>query len=144
MHENIPAPRTTWQKLKLIFKVVEVRLRFIAILVAVGLVVGYWDTINNHWEKQTRPDGGVYKAVRVVLGERAAHWLWSHGAAVADDGSDTEYFCPMHPQVVRPGLDPNGTVPKCPICGMPLSPRTKGEVPELPEGILSRKQFSPD
>ncbi len=57
---------------------------------------------------------------------------------------DTEYFCPMHPNVVRQTLEPDGSVPKCPICGMPLSLRKKGEVPKLPNGVLSRKQYSPE
>ena len=56
----VPDARTLtgWQKFKLIFKVIEVRLRFIAILIAVAFFVGYWDTIKNHWEKATRSDGG--------------------------------------------------------------------------------------
>src|SRR5574337_1962921 len=67
---------TAWQKFKLIFRVVEIRLRFIAILIVVGLFVGYWDTITNRWEQQTRSDGAVYNVVRKVLGQDAAHWLW--------------------------------------------------------------------
>ncbi len=141
--EEAGRPLTGWQKFKLIFKVVEVRLRFVAILVAVAFFVGYWDTIKNHWERQTRPTGGVYRAVRAVLGKGIAHRLWPHGAATPT-GADTEYYCPMHPNVVRAGLDPNGAMPKCPICGMPLSPRKKGEATKLPDGILSRKQFSPE
>jgi Cu(I)/Ag(I) efflux system membrane fusion protein len=137
-------PRTGWEKFKLIFKVVEVRLRFIAILIAVAFFVGYWDSIKNHWEKQTRSDGGVYGTVRAVLGEKTTHWLWPQSSADGSEDSDTEYYCPMHPNVVRPTLDPNGAMPKCPICGMPLSPRKKGEAPKLPEGVLSRKQLSPE
>ncbi len=119
---NAGPPLTGWQKFKLIFKVVEVRLRFIAILVAVAFFVGYWDTIKNHWDK------------------------WARGAApvAAPGDSDTEYYCPMHPNVVRQSLDPNGAIPKCPICGMPLSLRKKGVAAALPAGILSRRQFSPD
>jgi Cu(I)/Ag(I) efflux system membrane fusion protein len=44
----------------------------------------------------------------------------------------------MHPSIVR--TTPNE---KCPICGMPLSKRKKGEVAKLPEGVLSRLQFTP-
>ena len=46
-----------WKKFKLIIQVIEVRLRFIVILVATGLLIGYWDTIKNYWEKWTRPAG---------------------------------------------------------------------------------------
>ena len=34
-------------------------------------------------------------------------------------------------------------MPKCPICGMPLSKRKKGGPAELPAGVLSRVQLSP-
>ena len=44
-----------WKKFKLIVQVIEVRLRFIVILAATGLLIGYWDTIANYWEKYTRP-----------------------------------------------------------------------------------------
>ena len=50
----------------------------------------------------------------------------------------------MDPQVVRSDYEPNGEVPKCPICGMPLSVRLKGEKAKLPEGITARVQFSPE
>ncbi|MGA8616651.1 MAG: efflux RND transporter periplasmic adaptor subunit, partial [Xanthobacteraceae bacterium] len=140
---KVSPPLTTWQRLRLIFKVVEIRLRFIAILVLVALFVGYWDTIQNHWEKQTRSDGAVYSVVRQTLGKQAVHWLWPQ-AGVVSNQVNTEYFCPMHPNVVRQTLEPDGSVPKCPICGMPLSLRKKGEVPKLPNGVLSRKQYSPE
>ncbi|RIK74666.1 MAG: RND transporter [Planctomycetota bacterium] len=102
------------------FKAIEIRLRFIAILVGIGLVIGYWDSIKNYWDKWTRPTG----------------------AEVAVS-ADEEFYCPMHPSVVRDKPDPGGAIPKCPICGMPLSKRKKGELPELPEGIISRVQLSP-
>lgn len=102
------------------FKAIEIRLRFIAILVGIGLVIGYWDTIRNYWDKWTRPSG----------------------AEVAVSANE-EFYCPMHPSVVRDKPDPGGAIPKCPICGMPLSKRQKGESAELPEGIISRVQLSP-
>ena len=137
-----PVRLTVWQKFKLIFKVVEIRLRFIAILIIVGLFVGYWDTITNHWEKQTRSNGAVYNVVRRTLGKRAVRWLWPQAEGTSGQ-SNSEYYCPMHPNVVRQTLEPDGSIPKCPICGMPLSLRKKGEIPNLPEGVLSRKQYSP-
>src|SRR6516165_4797139 len=54
------------------------RLRFIAVLVAIGGVIAYWDTINAYYEKWTRPLFGQETAV----------------------SADTEYWCPMHPTVV--------------------------------------------
>ncbi|AMV38109.1 Cation efflux system protein CusB precursor [Planctomyces sp. SH-PL62] len=98
----------------MVVKVVELRLRFVALMAATGLVFAYWDTLWNHYEKWTRPPGEI------------------HAAA-----SDTEHFCPMHPTVVQsePG--------SCPICGMPLSKRKKGEAEGLPEGVLSRVTLEP-
>jgi multidrug efflux pump subunit AcrA (membrane-fusion protein) len=47
----------------------------------------------------------------------------------------------MHPTIVREKPD------KCPICGMPLSKRKKGEATDaeeaLPPGVVSRKQLTP-
>ena len=110
-----------WRSLAFAFQAIEVRLRFVAVLVAIGLLVGYWETLRNYWDKWTRPAAG--------------------GAAVA---SDEEFFCGMHPNVVRDSLDPDGSVPECPICGMPLSKRKKGEPEELPPGVLARVQLSPE
>lgn len=110
-----------WKRARFLFKVVEIRLRFILILVATFVLIGKWDTIKNYWDKWTRPSA---KAVQA--------------------NSDTEYFCPMHPSVVRDSLEPDGSVPKCPICGMPLSQRKKGEKAVLPAGVLARVQLSPE
>ena len=97
-------------------KVVLARLRFLAVFVIAGLVVGYWDDIKNHVDKWTRPD--------VPPDMLAAH-------------SDIEYYCAMHPQVIR-------TAPgDCPICGMPLIKRKKGEQQVLPADVMSRVQLSP-
>ena len=106
---------TRWQKFRLVVKVVELRLRFVALMAATGAVFAYWDTLWNHYEKWTRPPGVGRVAV-----------------------SDTEYYCPMHPTVVQeqPG--------SCPICGMPLSKRKKGEKETLPPGVASRLSLSPD
>jgi Cu(I)/Ag(I) efflux system membrane fusion protein len=109
-----PRPLTRWQKFRLVVKVVELRLRFVALMAATGLVFAYWDTLWNYYEKYTRP----------------------HEEAVAA-ASESEYFCPMHPSVVQeqPG--------NCPICGMPLSRRKKGEKAALPAGVVARVQLAP-
>jgi Cu(I)/Ag(I) efflux system membrane fusion protein len=112
--EVAPPELTRWQKFRLVVKVVELRLRFIALMAATGLVFAYWDTLWNYYEKYTRPQA-------------------EHVAA----SSEFEFFCPMHPSVVQeqPG--------NCPICGMPLSKRKKGEKTSLPEGVVSRVQLAP-
>jgi len=59
-----------------------------------------------------------------------------HGTA--DQAKEKQlYTCGMHPQVIqdKPG--------NCPICGMPLSKRRKGATAKLPEGVLTRVQFTP-
>src|SRR4051812_527398 len=71
-----PPPTARPRALRTILKVVELRLRFIALMVATGLVFGYWDTLVNHLEKWNRPP-----PTRPVSEGRY------------------EYFCPMHPSV---------------------------------------------
>src|SRR5439155_900410 len=65
---------------------------------------------------------------------------WTRPTGALSAGSDIEYFCPMHPTVVR-----DNRKEKCPICQMPLSKRKKGDVKEeaLPPGIVNRVQLSP-
>jgi Cu(I)/Ag(I) efflux system membrane fusion protein len=92
-----------------------VRLRFIFLMVIVGLIAAHWDTIAAHWERWTRP-------------QRQA----------AEAQAEIEYYCPMHPSVIRAESG------NCPICGMPLVKRAKGEKPELPEGVVGRVQLSPN
>jgi Cu(I)/Ag(I) efflux system membrane fusion protein len=107
-------PRTRWQKFRLVVKVVELRLRFIALMAATGLVFAYWDNIWNRYDKWMRPAGE------------------SHATSTG-----IEHYCPMHPQVVQdqPGI--------CPICGMPLAKRPKGKKITLPEGVTARVELSP-
>ena len=76
----------------------------------------------NYWDKWTQPDS----------------------VAVRELEPGQEFYCPMDPQVVRSTYEPNGDVPKCPICGMPLSMRKKGEAAKLPAGITGRVQLSPE
>ncbi len=109
--------RKAWWWFDFIILVKLARLRFVAVLVAIGAGITQWDTLVAHYERWTRPMG------------EAAH--------VA---GDSEWFCPMHPSVVRD----NGKE-KCPVCFMPLSKRKKGEASDsaLPAGVVSRVQLSP-
>jgi Cu(I)/Ag(I) efflux system membrane fusion protein len=109
--------RKAWWWFDFIILVKLARLRFIAVLVVIGVVITQWDLLSAHYDKWTRPK-----------------------AAVARGASDVEWFCPMHPSVVRD----NGKE-KCPICFMPLSKRKKGETHEeaLPPGVVNRVQLSP-
>ncbi|MGE5195128.1 MAG: efflux RND transporter periplasmic adaptor subunit [Deltaproteobacteria bacterium] len=109
--------RKAWWWFDFIILVKLARLRFIAVLAAIGVVITQWDTLAAYYDKWTRP---------------------AEASAVA--ASDVEWFCPMHPTVVRD----NGKE-KCPICFMPLSKRKKGETHEeaLPAGVVNRVQLSP-
>ena len=92
---------------------------FIGILLAIGAVIVYWETWHAWYDKLTRP---VFSQEQTV-------------------SADTEYFCPMHPTIIRDKPD------KCPICAMPLSKRKKAETAEkktLPPGILSRVPLTVD
>lgn len=71
-------------------------------------------------------------------------WTQPTSASVARLEKGQEFYCPMDPQVIRSTYEPNGDVPKCPICGMPLSQRKKGEVAQLPAGVTGRVQLSPE
>jgi Cu(I)/Ag(I) efflux system membrane fusion protein len=110
--------RKWWWWFDFIILVKLARLRFIGILVLIGFVITQWDTLLNYYEKWTRP----------------AH------ATAAGGGGDVEYFCPMHPTVIR-----DNAKEKCPICFMPLSKRKKGEAEAevLPAGVVNRVQLSP-
>ena len=77
------------------------------------------------------------------MGYFAAYYdKWTRPAVANSSAStDVEYFCPMHPSIVRDN-DKN----KCPICFMPLSRRKKTSVhaaEPLPAGIVNRVQLSP-
>lgn len=128
MTDNEPEVNETRQKTSLLrrilfaLKFLEIRLRFIAVLAITALAVGYWDHVQNYYERWQR--------------EHETHPAALQQNAPTEDA--VEYFCGMHPFVVRehPG--------KCPICGMDLSPRKKGAAAELPEGVVARVQASPD
>ncbi len=116
---DLAAPTSVWKRIRFLTKVVEIRLRFILVVVATFILIGKWDVIKNLWDKWTRP-----------------------ASVAAVHQSDVEYFCPMHPTVVRDSLEPDGSIPKCPICSMPLSKRKKGEAVKLPDRVLARVELS--
>jgi RND family efflux transporter MFP subunit len=109
--------RKAWWWFDFIILVKLARLRFIGILALIGVIITQWDALLAYWDRFTRPAD----------------------AAVVTT-SDVEWFCPMHPTVVRD----NGKE-KCPVCFMPLSKRKKGDVhaEALPPGVVSRVQLSP-
>lgn len=116
--KHLTGRQTAWLATRIVLK----RVRFIVVLLAVGMFIGYWDTVKNYWDKWAQPQNV------------AAHEL--------EPGH--EFYCPMDPQVIRATYEPNGDVPKCPICGMPLSVRAKGEATTLPAGVTGRVQLSPE
>ena len=107
-----PKPRS---RILYALDIVLVRLRFIGLLLLVMLFAAYWDDIRAHVE----------------------HWFRPPATAGATGEAEVEFFCPMHPQIVRAEMG------KCPVCGMPLSKRRKGAETGLPDGVLARVQFSP-
>ena len=107
--------RNEWQ----VVKTILARLRFIAILALIAAAFLFKDTLKAHYDKWVRP-----------------HLTESSAA-----NANTEYWCPMHPTIIRDHPD------KCPICGMPLSQRKKTEGDRadeaLPPGVVSRVQLTP-
>jgi Cu(I)/Ag(I) efflux system membrane fusion protein len=116
--QSTPPDHGFWWKVWQVLKVVQARLRFVAVLAVIGVVLASWDTLSNYYEKWTRP----------LFGQQA------------EASPDTEYFCPMHPFIVR-----DNPKEKCPICHMDLARRKKGsgEPEPLPPGTVSRVQLSP-
>jgi hypothetical protein len=118
--ESMPAPDSSPPAPsvpRLVFRALQVRLRFIAVLAVAFLLVGRWDTVRGYWERLTR----------------AA----TSPTADPPTAAGFEYFCPMDPGVVSDG--PN----KCGICNMSLVYRKKGEATPLPSGVVARMQVSP-
>lgn len=116
---NPAAPRTAgfWWRFWRFLQLLQLRLRFVAILAAVGTVIAFWDTLNGYYEKWTRKPENEEVAA-----------------------ADVEYYCPMHPFIIR-----DTPREKCPICHMDLSRRKKGQGDSdpLPPGTVSRVQLTP-
>ncbi len=114
-HIQTGPPHSTGRRIWTFVRIMNVRLRFIFLMVLVGLIVGYWENISNYYDRWTRP-------------AQASEMVQSQ---------ETEYYCAMHPNIVR--AEPG----KCPICGMPLVKRAKTARQALPEGVLSQVQMTP-
>jgi RNA polymerase subunit RPABC4/transcription elongation factor Spt4 len=101
-----------------IARLIEVRLRFVIVLLVAFVVVGRWETWRNYWDKWTRP-------------------LFGGAADAGSVSADTEFFCPMCPGVLSdwPAI--------CPVCHMDLVTRRRGEAIVLPDGTLARMQLAP-
>ncbi len=99
----------------LALRVLIVRLRFFLVVALVLLMVGYWHSAREYWERLTGSTSGQGRSMV----------------------SDAEFWCPMCPGVISdfPG--------KCPVCNMALVLRKKGEAVALPDGVVARMQFSP-
>jgi hypothetical protein len=80
------------------------------------LVIGKWETLRNYWDRLTS---------------------FAVGAAPQAVSGNTEYFCPMCPGVI------SDWPAKCPVCNMALVRRKKGGPVQLPDGVVSRMQYSP-
>ena len=57
VEETTGRPLTWRRKLGMVVKVVELRLRFIALMAGTGLLFGYWETVVNYFETRNRPAG---------------------------------------------------------------------------------------
>lgn len=112
------SPAQLRQNLTFALKALQVRLRFILVLVVAFVVVGQWDRLRAGWDS--------------LLGA-----VWGHSGAHGSVSPDIEFFCPMDPGVI------NDWPSICPVCNMVLVRRKKGEMTVLPEGVVARMQFSP-
>ena len=113
-----PRPSPLFKRLLWTAKLIEVRLRFVIVLLVAFVVVGRWETWQNYWNKWTRP-------------------LFGGAAHAGSVSTDTEFFCPMCPGVLSdwPAI--------CPVCHMDLVTRRRGEPIVLPDGTLARMQLAP-
>lgn len=101
----------------LVWRGLEVRLRFVFVFAAIAAGMAGWPWLRIGWE--------------LLLAHLSP---LSSQAAVS---ADSEFFCPMDPGVVTPWPA------ICPICNMDLIPRKKADAVLLPDGVVSRMQLSP-
>ncbi|QDV89868.1 Cation efflux system protein CusB precursor [Phycisphaerae bacterium RAS2] len=93
----------------------NVRLRFIFLMVLVGVISSNWEKLQNYYDRWRRPAM----------------------ASETVQAQEIEYYCPMHPNIIR------AQAGSCPICGMPLAKRAKTGRKVLVEGVLAQVQMSP-
>ena len=115
--EKVPERRLL-PSLKFALRALNVRLRFLLVLLIAFLVVGKWDVIEARWDRLSSALFGLNAGSQAV-------------------SADTEYFCPMDPGVL------SEWPADCPICNMALVRRKRGDAALLPEGIVARMQLSP-
>ncbi len=108
--------RAWYERLRAAWRLVQFRLRFVIVFAIAFLVVGKWDTLRAYWDRLTTFGGG--DAPQAI-------------------SSNTEHFCPMCPGVIADWPS------KCPVCNMALVRRKKGGAVQLPNGVVSRMQYSP-
>lgn len=112
-----PSPSGPRRGLRWWLRVVEVRLRFVVLVLVVLAVVTQWQRLRGAWDDWW--------------------YAWRGDPPAAGVSGDTEYFCPMDPGVVSiwPAI--------CPICNMDLVQRKRHDAQFLPEGVVARMQISP-
>jgi hypothetical protein len=108
--------RSWWSGFRATLRAIQVRLRLVIIFAAAFLVIGNWETLSNYWDRLT---------------------TFATGTAPQAVSGNTEYFCPMCPGVISDWPS------KCPVCNMALVRRKKGGPVQLPDGVVSRMQYSP-
>jgi Cu(I)/Ag(I) efflux system membrane fusion protein len=98
-------------------RVIEVRLRFVVLVLVVLAVATQWQRLRGAWDDWW--------------------YAWSSAPTPSGVSGEIEYFCPMDPGVVSiwPAI--------CPICNMDLVQRKKHDAQLLPEGVVARMQISP-
>lgn len=109
--------RTLWSQSIWWLSLVQVRFRFLFVVLIAAFIVSRWTTLQSLWDR----------------------WIWnstSISANAAVSGAH-EYFCPMDPGVLStwPAI--------CPICNMDLVPRRKSDAQMVPEGVVARMQLTP-
>src|SRR6266542_3808184 len=116
---DLDAGGKLWWWFRFVILVKLARLRFIAILAVIGVLIVKWDTLVAYYAKWTRPLRGDEHAT----------------------DSAYEYYCAMHPNFVT-----DNPKEKCPICAMNLTRRKRGEAAQqeaLPPGVVKHMQLTP-